>query len=68
MIFIGINGSLEDKDREQNIEKIRDLYNLLNSISYRDVHFYSESENGFYLSAIKINSKEKVLRKVLTRY
>lgn len=67
-LFIGTYGSLEDKDREQNIEKIRDLYNLLNSISYRDVHFCSESDNGAYLSAIKINSKEKVLRKVLTRY
>ncbi len=67
-LFIGTYGSLEDKDREQNIEKIRDLYNLLNSISYRDVNFCSESTDGYYLSAIKVNSKEKGLRKVLTRY
>ena len=67
-LFIGTYGSLEDKDREHNIEKIRDLHNLLNSISCRDVHFCSESENGSYLSAIKINSKAKVLCKVLTLY
>lgn len=67
-LFIGTYGSLEDKDREQNIEKIRDLYNLLNSISYRDVNFCSESTDGYYLSAIRVNSKENVLRKVLTRY
>lgn len=66
-LFIGTYGSLEDKDREQNIEKIRILYNHLNHISYRDVRFCSESENGSYLSAIKIASKEKVLHKVLTR-
>lgn len=65
-LFIGTYGSLEDKDREQNIEKIRDLYNHLNPISYKDVHFCSESQNGSYLSAVKIDSKEKVLRKVLT--
>lgn len=63
-LFIGAYGSLEDKDKEQNIEKIRNLYNLLKSISHRDVRFCSESENGAYLSAIKINSKEMVLHKV----
>ena len=67
-LFIGTYGSMEDKDKDENIRKIRDLYNELNSISYRDVNFCSESENGSYLSAIKINSKEKVVRKVLTRY
>lgn len=67
-LFIGTYGSIQDKDKDENIKRIRNLYDELNSISYRDVNFCSENQNGSYLSAIKINSKQKTLKKVLTRW
>lgn len=65
-LFIGTYGSLSDKDREENLKRIQNLYQELCDVSYRDVNFCSETQGNSYLSAIKISSKEKVLKKTLS--
>lgn len=64
-LFIGTYGALCDKDREENLQRLLDLYHQLSNISYRDVNFCSETLEDSYFSAIKINSKEKVLKETL---
>lgn len=65
-LFIGTYGSLSDKDCEENLKRIQSLYQELCDINYRDVNFCSETQEGCYLSAIKISSRAKVLKKTLT--
>lgn len=65
-LFIGTYGSLSDKDREKNLKRIQNLFQELCNVSYRDVNFCSETQGDSYLSAIKISSKEKVLKNTLT--
>ena len=64
-LFIGTYGSLIDKDRYENLHRLLNLYHQLSNISYRDVDFHSETLDDTYLAAIKISSKEKVLKKTL---
>lgn len=63
-LFIGAYGSLNDKDREENLQKISILYHELSDIGYRNINYCSETQDNFYLSAIRISSKQKVLRKL----
>ena len=65
-LFIGTYGSFRDQNREENLQRIYNLYQELCNLSYRDVGFCSETEEDFYLSAIKINSKKNVFKKKLT--
>lgn len=65
-LFIGTFGASTDKDKDDNLQRIRVLYDELLDISYKDVKYCAETQNGSYLSAIKINAKEKVLVKKLT--
>lgn len=65
-LFIGTYGSLNDKDREENLKRIQSLYQKLCDVNYRDVNFCSETIGDSYLSAIKISSRAKVLKKTRT--
>lgn len=62
-IFIGTYGALSDKNRKDNLQRLSNLYHQLSYICCRNVNFCSETLDNSYLSAIKINSKEKVLKK-----
>lgn len=57
---------LHDKDCEENLKKILTLYHELSDVSPRNIDYYSETQDNAYLSAIKISSKQNVLRRTLT--
>lgn len=63
-LFIGTYGSLDDKNCEENLQKISMLYDKLSDISYRKINYCAETQDNFYLSAIRVSSEQKVLRKV----
>lgn len=62
-LFIGSYGLVSDLDREQNIARLKELYEELKNASFRDVRFCLEKDSDVYLSAIKVDSKQKVLVK-----
>lgn len=67
-LFIGTYGSLDDKDYKENLQGIENLYHELRNISSRNIELSSETQNGAYLSAIKISSQQKKLRKSPSRF
>ena len=66
-LFIGTYGSLDDKDYKENLQGIEKLYQELRNINYRNIELSSETYNGAYLSAVKISSQQRKLRKSLSR-
>lgn len=62
-LFVGTYGSLSDKDCRENLEQIQTLYHELTDFGYRNVNYCSETQGNFYLSAIRVSSKQKILMK-----
>lgn len=64
-IFIGTNGNRSDKDKNDNINTIINLYKQLKTIEGRQVKFNSTTESDSYLATLKISPKEKQYTKKL---
>lgn len=62
-LIIGTYGSLDDLDREDNLQRIELLASYFSMVSGRDVYFTKKTENGNYLSAVIISSVSKKLSK-----
>ncbi len=59
-IFLGANGSIDDKDKKKNIESLYNLYQRLQEIDNITSTFESEIDEDSYLASIKAHPKVKI--------
>lgn len=58
-IFLGTNGSIDDKDKKENIESLYYIYQKLQEIDGITSTFESGIDEGAYLAAVKARSNVK---------
>ena len=65
-VFIGTNGNMDDADRDDNLNKIRNLYAQIYDVDGIHTDYRIEADNGSYVSALKIGPKQKIKKLVKT--
>ena len=58
-VYIGAYGLSDDKDKEENLKIIKDLYDIMKVKSQRQVALYKVEEDGYYYSAVEVYSPVK---------
>lgn len=59
-VFLGANGSIDDKDKEEHIKELYYLYSQLQEAETVKAIFESTTYDDSYLAALKIHPKEKI--------
>lgn len=66
-IFLGADGMLDDKDKEENIQRILFLYEQLQAVDFIDSSFESTTMDNSYLATVKATPRVKRYVKVKTK-
>ena len=63
-LFVGAYGLSEDKDKEENLQTIKNLYDIMKITSNRQVEYLEVEDDGYYYSVVEVYSPVKKKYKI----